>query len=218
MIPLIAAVLFSITLTGVNAPVVISILDAVIVILAFGGARESAGRSPKTAAFYLIFCVWGCVQFCISVPGDAALIYGMTAAVIFLTWETKTAFVRPVKSDQYDPCYFFYGVLPAKGMMGAFNIARPSSLADFGGRVIIGGGWVWCVNKNHFAKVPLARIDISTVILVNTCEPINEETKQRLDAKTGTKAVYWLNDCSTLRCKRTLESVLIRRWISKLKK
>ncbi|MFC6121710.1 hypothetical protein ACFPZP_11690 [Citrobacter bitternis] len=213
MIPLIAAVLFSLTLTGVDAPVVISVLDAVIVILAFGGARESAGRSPKTAALYLIFCVWGSVQFCISVPGDAELQYGLIAASVFLLWEAKTAFVRPVKSDKYDPVYFFYGILPAKGMMGAFNIARPSAMADFGGRVIIGGGWVWCVNRNHFAKVPLARIDISTVVLVNTREPYNATTAKKLDAKTGSRAVYWLNDCASLKCKKSLEHVLLKRWL-----
>lgn len=186
-----------------------------ICILSWLSAKECAGRSPKVSASYIILTIW---SFCVAVTSFDSELYAaeaVAATTVFLLWEGKTLFVRPVKADPFDSIHYFYGVIPAYGMEGACNTARPSSLAEFGGRVVIGGGYVWCVHKDHFAKIPLARMDISCSVLVNTGELINKDTNRRLDAKVGTKAIRVLNDCSTISTQHSLERVLLRRWLSR---
>jgi len=187
-----------------------------VAILSWISARECAGRSPKAAASYIVLCIWSLCIGITSIDSEVFAVEAAIATVAFVLWELKTLVVKPVKGDKFDSVHYFYGVIPAIGMEGACNTARPSALSEFGGRVVVGGGWVWCVHKKHFAKVPLSRIDISCAVLINTNEPVNNETTRKLDAKVGTRAVYLLNDCSSLHCNRTLEMVLISRLVKKM--
>lgn len=215
MIPIIAAVTLSVSCAGISPPLSLPILYALISLIAFGAAKEAVGKSPKKCALYLLLSFSSLVQVFIYLPVSRSEWYGTISALIFLVWQGKTALIKPVRSDIFDPCYYFYGVLPSRGFAGAFNIARPGSLADFGGRVVIGGGWVWCVHKKRFKKIPLSRVSLIDIILVNTREEINKKTNKRLDAKVGTRAVYFFNDCSTIKSKQTLETILIKRMIKR---
>lgn len=128
----------------------------------------------------------------------------------------KTISMQKIKGDDFNHENFMYGILPATGMIGILNTARPLSFTEFNGRVVIGGGWVWCVRRNRFKKIPLAHIDLSSLIMVDTGEAYNSRSAARLDGRLGKMAVYGVRDCASLRVEKSLENMIINRIINRL--
>lgn len=184
--------------------------------LAYGLAQERAARSPKEAAAGVLIALW--------LTADAGLsAFGLTweaagwavgvATALMAGWSAKTLLLRPVRSDELDPACYCYGVLPARGLVGALNSARLWSPALFSGRVIVAGDWVYHVRGRRFAKTRLANVNLDNVAFVNTHEAINPETSARLDAIVGQRAIPFFRDCSIICSQSSLERVLIKRGI-----
>ncbi|GAB7197678.1 hypothetical protein OS11_39550 [Dickeya oryzae] len=112
-----------------------------------GNAPKNSGNKMrlKYIALIPVLSVWGFVFIFI----DCNLVN-----FIFIIWCMKTIFMQKIKGDNFNHENFMYGILPATGMIGILNTARPLSFTEFNGRVVIGGGWAWCVRHNRFKKNP----------------------------------------------------------------
>lgn len=184
--------------------------------LAYGLAQERAARSPREAAAGAVLALWLAADAFASAFGltwEAASWAAGALAALMAGWVTKTILLRPVRPDDLDPTCYCYGVLPARGFVGALNSARFWAPALFSGRVIVAGEWVYHVRGRRFAKARRGNVNLDNVAFVNTDERINPETSARLDAIVGQRAIPFFRDCSIICSQSSLERVLIKRGI-----
>lgn len=192
--------------------------DACIAALVAYAAVVTPITKPTTKSALVLAFIWEACDLALEVSGlslaDGVYIFA-APAVAFLAWIAKQYLIRPVTSDPLTTDRYMYALAPILGITGVLNEARPNVFAQYAGRVIVSGDFVYCLHRRKFVRLPRERVSLDGYSLIDTGEALNEKTTTSLDGRIGKTGVVLFNDCATLRTAEDLNTILFRRYMRK---
>lgn len=121
-------------------------------------------------------------------------------AAVFTAWLVKTFLMMTVpESDEYNPHNYMIGIAPYRvPLMTTLNSLLPQTKVICGGRIIVGGEWMWLSRGGKFKRLKIDKSYLKTMILLDTGKPVNRFTDSNLNKQVGKRNWYIFHNCKAL--------------------